>query len=89
MSFIISNVGLKATNNVYDVKLVQGLLKEGYYGCNTDGIANARTIDAIKDFQSCQLCHKEPSGLITPDSETMTELSKFAFRKYYVLSQTK
>jgi hypothetical protein len=86
MALIINDVGANARNNYYDVKVVQGLLKEARYSTAVDGKVGRNTLEAIKSFQRDKLGLREPDAVIDANSRSVEVLSRFATRQYYLLN---
>ncbi len=74
MQNITASVGQGGKNHSADVKVVQTLLKaKGSDPGKIDGVCGAKTVAAIKKFQSTFL--KNPDGLIDPGKTTWLHLS--------------
>lgn len=68
--------GSKSKNVAADVEAVQTGLNQFGYNLTVDGDCGAKTINAIKDFQSKHLGVKSPDGRVDPGGGTWKALKK-------------
>lgn len=68
--------GSKSKNKKEDVEAVQKGLNQFNYNLKVDGDCGAKTIAAIRDFQTKHLGNSNPDGRVDPGGRTWTALKK-------------